>query len=123
MHLPTISIISRVQPLLAAYGTNNVTNNTAELLTHILECELIPPRTPAIIVYDSTVVHSQHMALVGATSTYRHFTRTVFPATSRMLAQRLEVSQTSTLSHHDPPTPLPSPILMGPLTLHETIVL
>ena len=71
MHLPTIPILSRVQPLPAAYGTNNVTNNTAELLARILVCELIPPHTPVIIIYDSIVVHSQHMYLVGTTSTNR----------------------------------------------------
>ena len=123
IHLPTISILSRVQPLPAAYGTNNVINNTAELLARILVCELIPPHTPAIIINDSAVVYSQHMALVDTTSTHRQLTRTVFPAISRMLAQRLEASQTGTLPRHDPPTPLPTPFLMGPLTLHETIVL
>ena len=123
MHLPTIPILSRVQSLPAAYSTNNVTNNTAELLARILACELIPSHTPATIIYDSAVVHSQHMALVGTTSTHRQLTRTVFPTISRMLAQRLEASQTSTLPRHDPPTPLPTPILMGSLTLHKTIVL
>ena len=123
MHLPTIPILSRVQPLLAAYETNNVTNNTAEILARILACELIPPHTSAIIIYDSAVVHSQHMTLVGTTSTHRHLTRTVFPAISRMLAQRLKASQTGTLPRNDTPTPVPTPFLMGPLTLHETIAL
>ena len=103
MHLPIIPIISRVQPLPAAYGTNNVTNNTAELLARILACELIPPHTPAIIMYNSAVVYSQHMALVGTTSTHRQLTRTVFPIISRMLAQRLEASHTGILPRHDPP--------------------
>ena len=70
IHLPTIPIISREQPLPAAYDTNNVTNNTAELLARILACELIPPHIPAIIIYDSAVVHTQHLALVGTTSTH-----------------------------------------------------
>ena len=123
MHLPTIPILSRVQSLSAAYSTNNVTNNTAELLARILACELIPSHTPATIIYDSAVVHSQHMALVGTTSTHRQFTCTVFPVISRMLTQRLKTSQTGTLPRHDPPPLLPTPILMGPLTLHTTIVL
>ena len=122
-NLPTIPILSRVQPLPAAYGTNNVTNNTAELLARVLACELIPPHTPAIIIYDSAVVHSQHLALVGTTSTHRQLTRSVFPAISRMLAQRLEASQTGTPPPHVPPMPLPTTLCMGPLTLQDTIAL
>ena len=64
MDLPTIPLLSRVQPLPAAYGTNNVTNNTAELLARIMACDLLPADTPAIVIYDSTVVHSQHIALL-----------------------------------------------------------
>ena len=62
--LPTIPLLASVQPLLAAYGTNDVTNNTAELLARILACELIPADMSAIIIYDSAVVHSQHLALL-----------------------------------------------------------
>ena len=40
-----------------------------------------------------------------------------------MLAQRLEASQTCTLPPHVPPTSLPTTLRMGPLTLHDTIVL
>ena len=90
MNLPTIPILSRVQPLPAAYDTSNVTNNTAEILARILACELVPPHTPTIIIYDSVVVHSQHMSLVGNTSTNRQLIQTVFPAISRILTQRLE---------------------------------
>ena len=57
MHLPIMSIRSQVQPLPAAYGTHNVTNNTVECFELVLACELIPPHTPIIIIYDSTVVH------------------------------------------------------------------
>ena len=92
MDLPTIPLLSRVQPLPAAYGTNNVTNNTVELLARIMACELLPADTPAIIIYDSTVVHSQHIALLGHSYTNRQRTRSVFPAISRMLAQRLEAT-------------------------------
>ena len=105
------------------YGTNNVTNNTAELLARILACGLISPHTPTIIIYISTVVYSQYMVLVGITFTHRQLTRTMFPIISRMLAQRVEESQTGTLPHHDSSTSLLTPILIGPLTLHETIVL
>ena len=122
MNLPTIPILSRVQPLPAAYDTSNVTNNTAEILARILACELVPPHTPTIIIYDSVVVHSQHMSLVGNTSTNRQLTQTVFPVISRILTQRLEASKTGTTPRHDSPTPLPPPTFMGPLTLHETIV-
>jgi len=90
--LPTIPLLSRVQPLPAAYDTNNVTNNTAELLARIMACELLPADTPAIIIYDSTVVHSQHIALLGHSYTNRQCTRYVFPVISRMLAQRLEAT-------------------------------
>ena len=92
MDLPTIPLLSRVQPLPPAYNTNNVTNNTAELLLRIMACELLPANTPAIIIYDSTVVNSQHIALLGQSYTNRQRTRSVFPAISRMLAQRLEAT-------------------------------
>ena len=65
MDLPTILLLSCVQPLPTTYGTNNVTNNTAELLARVLACELLPHDTPAIVIYDSIVVHSQHLALFG----------------------------------------------------------
>ena len=65
MDLPTIPLLSHVQPLAAAYGTNNVTNNTTELLARIIACEILPINTLAIIVYDSVVVHSQHLALLA----------------------------------------------------------
>ena len=107
MDLPTISLLSRVQPLPTAYGTNNVTNNTAELLARVLACELLPRDFPAIVIYDSTVVHSQHLALFGKSYINRQRTRTVFPAISRMLAQRLEVTNIRanppTLPPHDDP--------------------
>ena len=90
---PTIPLLARVQPLPAAYGTNDVTNNTAELLARILACELIPANMPAIIIYDSEVVHSQHLALLTNKCTNRQRIRTVYPAISRMLAQRLAATQ------------------------------
>ena len=92
MDLPTISLLSHVQPLPAAYDTNNVTNNTAELLSQIMACELLPENTPAIIIYDSTVVHSQHITLIGHIYANRKRIRSVFPEISRMLAQRLEAT-------------------------------
>ena len=92
MDLPKIPLLSRVQPLPAAYGTHNVTNITAELLARIMACEIIPENTLAIIICDSTVVHSQKIALIGHNYTNRHHTRSVFPVISRMLAQRLEAT-------------------------------
>ena len=71
MDLPKIPLLSRVQPLPTAYGTNNVTNNTAELLTRILACEILPHVTPVIIIYDSAVVHIQQLALFGTSYTNR----------------------------------------------------
>lgn len=65
--LPTIPLLSRVQSLLAIYGTSTVTNNTAKLSARILVCELLPVHTPAIIIYDSVVAHSQHLALLSNT--------------------------------------------------------
>ena len=92
MDLPTIPLLSRVQPLPAAYDTTNFTNNTVELLARIMDCELLPADTPAIIIYDSTVVHSQHSALLGHSYINRQRTRSVFSAISRMLTQRLEAT-------------------------------
>ena len=92
MKLPTIPSLSRVQSLLAAYGTNSVTNNTAELLARIMVCEILPENIPAIIIYDSMVVHNQHIALIEHSYTNRQRTRSVFQAISRMFAQRLEAT-------------------------------
>ena len=62
-----------------------------------MACELLPANTPAIIIYDSTVVHSQHITLLGHSYTNRQRTRSVFPAISRMLAQRLEATSSRIL--------------------------
>ena len=86
MDLPTIPLLSRVQPLPTAYGTNNVINDTAELLTRVLACELLPHDTPTIVIYDSTVVHSQRLVLFGTSYTNRQRTRTYFPAIIWILA-------------------------------------
>ena len=53
MDLPSIPLLSCVQPLPAAYDTNNVTNNTAELLVRVMACDFLPENTPAIVIYDS----------------------------------------------------------------------
>ena len=78
MDLPTIPLLSHVHPLPATYGTNNVTNNTPELLARIMTYKFLPVKTLAIIVYDSVVVHIQHLALLGHTYTNKQRTRTVF---------------------------------------------
>ena len=96
MDLPIIPLLSRVQPLPTVYGINDVTNNTAELLVRVLACELLPIDTPAIVIYDSTVVHSQYLALFGTSYTNRQQTFTVFPTISLMLAQRLEATNVRT---------------------------
>ena len=119
--IPTIPLLSRVQPLPAAYGTNNVTNNTVELLARILAYELIPANMPAVIIYDSAVVHSQYLALMTNTCTNRQRTRTVFPAISRILAQRLATTQLANNHPRAPPASTPKHLPTGPQTLHDTI--
>ena len=123
MNLPTISLLSRVYTMSATYVTNIVTNNTAELLARILACELLPVSTPAITVYNSTVAHNQHLALLGNTFTNIQRKTTVFPVISRMLAQRLDATQMTapltTATQHIPP--LHSTLL--PPTIHDTITM
>ena len=80
--LPTIPLLSRVQPPPIAYGTNDVMNNTTELLARGMAYDLLPIDTPPIIVYDSTVVYIQHLALIGTIYTNRQRIRTVFSAIS-----------------------------------------
>ena len=89
LHKPTIPLLARVQPLPAAYGTNPATNNSAELLARILALELLPPHIPAIIIYDSQVVHDLHHNLTSAPYTARHLARALYPSISRSLAHRL----------------------------------
>lgn len=107
MDLPIISLLSRIQSLSTIYGTNNVTNNTAELLARILASELVLLGTPTFIIYDSAVVHVQYLALLSTMYTNRQCTRTVFPTISHLLSQYLEATrlilrlnriQTATLS-------------------------
>ena len=109
MDLPTIPLLSHVQPLPAAYDTDNATNNTAELLVRVMACKLLPEHTLAIVIYDSAIVHSQHLALLGHTYTNRQRTRMAFPAISRMLAQRLE--ETSPRLPLDHPTHCTQPTI------------
>ena len=108
MDLPTIPVLSRVQPLPAAYGTNNITNNTAVLLARVMVCELLPENTPAIVICDSAIVHNQHLVLLGRTYTNRQRIRTVFSSISRMVAQRLEATSPRLPldhpTHHTHPT-------------------
>ena len=63
-----------------------------EFLAWVLACDILPHDTLSIVIYDSTVVDSQHLALFGTSYINRQRTRTVFLAISRMLAQRLEVT-------------------------------
>ena len=100
MDLLPIPLLFRVQPLPAAYGTNDDTNNTAEILARIMVYALLPLETPFIIIYDFTVVHSQHLAMIGDTYTNRQRSRTAFPAISQMLAQQFEA--TTTVTSHSP---------------------
>ena len=101
MDISIIPLLFRVQPLPTAYGTNNVTNNTAELLARILAYELLPHDTPAIIIYESTVVHSQHLAIFDTSYTNRQRTRTIFPTIIRILAQCIETTNVRA----NPPSP------------------
>ena len=63
--IATISTILCAYTLLAIYGTNNVTNNTADLLAPIAYSGFVLPSTPIIIVYNSMVVHTQHLSFIG----------------------------------------------------------
>ena len=84
--LHTMPLLSRVQPLPAVYGTNNITNYTVEPLVRILACGLLPVHTPVIILYDSTIVYSQHLALLINTYMNRQRIRTMFPEIIQILA-------------------------------------
>ena len=101
MDISIIPLLFRVQPLPTAYGTNNVTNNTTELLARVLAYELLPHDTPAIVIYDSTVVHSQHLAIFDTSYTNRQRTRTIFPTIIQMLAQCIETTNVRV----NPPSP------------------
>ena len=56
--------------------------------------------TPVIIIYDSTVVRSQHLALIATTYINRQRTKRLFPAIGWKLAQYLEA--TSAWISHGP---------------------
>ena len=86
-----------------------------------MACELIPANIPAIIIYDSAVVHSQHLALLTNKCTNRQRTRTVYPAISRMLAQRLAATQPTNNHPRAPHARDPTISAIGPLILHNTI--
>ena len=70
----------------------------------------------------STITYVVTYKTLNPPSPNRQLTRTVFPAISRILAQRLETTQSGTTANHDLPTMLPPPTLMRSLTLHDTIV-
>ena len=86
---PTIPLLARVQPLPAAYGTNPTFNNSTELLARILALEILPPRIPAVVIYDSQVVYELHHNLTSTPYTARHLVRSLYPSTSRSLAHHL----------------------------------
>ena len=91
MDLLPIYLLSRVQYLPATYKTNNITNNIAELLARIMADKLVSLDTVSIILYDSTVVHSQNFTLLGTIYIGRQRERKVFPAINRMYTRRLNV--------------------------------
>ena len=76
---------------------------------------------PAIIIYDSAVIHSQHLALMTDACTNRQRTRTVFPAISRMLAQRLTATQPANNHPRASPDMAPTHPTIGSLPLYDTI--
>ena len=92
MVLSTINFLSRVHLFPAVYGTNYITKHTTVLLACIMASELVSLYTPTIIVYNSTVVYSQYLALLGNTYTNRQRPRIIFLVISRMLIRRFKVS-------------------------------
>ena len=88
----------------------------------MMTCELISAHTPTIIIYDSTIVDSQHLALLRITFTNRQRTRTVFPAINIKLTQRLDTTQSPSQLTPDTSVVLPTPTTMTTPTLHDTIV-
>ena len=86
-----------------------------------MACEIVLANTQVIIIYDSAIVHSQHLALLSTTYTNIQRIRSVFPAISSMLAQRLAATQSA--SHHIRTTSncLTTPPPVGPLQLYNTI--
>lgn len=69
---PTILLLVRIQPLRAAYDTNPTSNNSAELLARIMALKLLLLHIPAIIIYDSQVVHNLHHNLTSKPYTAQH---------------------------------------------------
>ena len=67
----TVLILFQVQLLPTIYSTNTVTYSTAKLFAYIMAREIVLSRTPTIIIYESMVVHSQHLALIGQSCTNR----------------------------------------------------
>ena len=86
----------RVQPLPAIFGANASTNNSVKLLARILALEMIPPHTPAIIIYDSDVVYSHHLSLLSNNLTQRRLTHSVLPSISKYFSHWLQ----QTIIHH-----------------------
>ena len=116
-----ITPLTRPTPTHRIWHQQPITNNTAELLARILTCDIIPANMPAIIIYDSTVVYSQHFALLTDACTNRQRTRTVLPDISHMLAQRLAATQPAGNHPRAPSVRAPTHPIIRPLPLHDTI--
>ena len=102
----TIPLLARIQHLLAAYGTNPASNNSAEFLARIIALEFLLPHIPAIIIYDSQVVHDLHHNLTSTPYTVHHFARSLYPSISRSLVHQLYyITNThSSAQQQSPPT-------------------
>ena len=60
---------------------------------------MIPPNTPTIIIYNSAVVHSHHLALLSTDQTQCHITCNVLPSISKSLSHQLQQA----INHHTAP--------------------
>ena len=60
LHKRKTRLLIRVQPLQVSFGTNNTSNSIEELLARILALKVLLLYVPAIIIYESQVVHDLH---------------------------------------------------------------
>ena len=109
-----------MQPLPIVYGTNDATNNTAELLARVLAYKLNTQIISSTIqpLYTANI----WSCLVHHIYNNRQRTRTVFPAISWMLAQRLDATITRDNLPPIPPDKLHCSPGNGPPILMESIL-
>ena len=74
-----------------------------------------------MIIYYSTIVHSQHLTLLSKMFSNIQLTQIVFPATSRMLAKRFKATQSPSSLTYDTSVISSIPTNMMTPKLHDTI--